>query len=77
MPPLNPKELNKVMEQVGKHDYGYKYGTSARSFCNGSEYAKEIWQVLMKRCLKSVRLLGAHTRSLLVITIQEKWSIEN
>tara|TARA_R100001126_G_scaffold20428_1_gene10086 strand:+ start:446 stop:2017 length:1572 start_codon:yes stop_codon:yes gene_type:complete len=36
-PPLNPKELNKVMEQVGKHDYSYKCGTSiARSFCNGS-----------------------------------------
>lgn len=37
VPPLNPKELNKVMEQVGKHDYSYKCGTSiARSFCNGS-----------------------------------------
>ena len=32
VPPLNPKEISKVIEQVDKKDYSYKCGTSvARS----------------------------------------------
>ncbi len=38
VPPLNPKELNKVISQVEKHEYSYKCGTSvARMYCNGSQ----------------------------------------
>jgi len=37
VPPLTPKEIAKVIEQVEKKDYSYKCGTSvARMYCNGS-----------------------------------------
>ena len=37
VPPLNPREIAKVIEQVDKKDYSFKCGTSvARMYCNGS-----------------------------------------
>ena len=56
VPPLNPKEINKVIEQVGKNEYSFKCGTSiARSFCNGSrQCAKRKYGIGLNEALPEV-----------------------
>ena len=56
IPPLTPKEIAKVIEQVDKKDYSYKCGTSvARMFCNGStQCAKRKYGIGLNEAIPEV-----------------------
>ena len=56
IPPLDPKEINKVIEMIEKHDYSFKCGTAiARQFCNGSKQcAKRKYGIGLNEALPEV-----------------------